>query len=104
MYHILPAKLRVVGYQFSTCFVSDLFYMQVHIIFFIFFSAFEKLLVFLLLFLTFISLYSFAMVILTNEQLTDAQQTGLYLPHLEKDACGVGFVVSVKGVATHQVS
>lgn len=43
------------------------------------------------------------MVILTEEQLNEAQQSGLYLPELEKDGCGVGFVVSVQGIATHQV-
>lgn len=29
--------------------------------------------------------------------------SGLYEPTLEKDACGVGFVVSIDGVASHQV-
>uniref|UniRef100_A0A0N5A8L5 glutamate synthase (NADH) n=1 Tax=Syphacia muris TaxID=451379 RepID=A0A0N5A8L5_9BILA len=43
------------------------------------------------------------MVVLTEEQLNEAQQAGLYLPHLEKDGCGVGFVVSVQGIATHEI-
>lgn len=28
---------------------------------------------------------------------------GLYDPSLEKDACGVGYVVSIDGVASHKV-
>lgn len=43
------------------------------------------------------------MVILTEEQVKEAKESGLYLPHLERDACGVGFVASVKGIATHQI-
>ena len=38
---------------------------------------------------------------------TDAQglpvKQGLYDPALEKDACGVGYVVSINGVASHKV-
>jgi len=29
---------------------------------------------------------------------------GLYDPAYEKDACGVGFVVSIDGISSHQVS
>ena len=28
---------------------------------------------------------------------------GLYDPSLEKDACGVGFIVSIDGIASHKV-
>lgn len=43
------------------------------------------------------------MVILTEEQFREAEQSGLWSSKLEKDACGVGFVVSIKGVQTHKV-
>ena len=29
---------------------------------------------------------------------------GLYDPQLEKDACGVGFVVNIDGIPSHKVS
>lgn len=31
------------------------------------------------------------------------QKNGLYDPSLEKDACGVGFVVSIDGISSHKV-
>ena len=31
------------------------------------------------------------------------ESNGLYDPQLEKDACGVGFIVSIDGVASHKV-
>ena len=31
------------------------------------------------------------------------QAEGLYDPSLEKDACGVGFIVHIDGQTTHQV-
>lgn len=31
------------------------------------------------------------------------QKTGLYDPELEKDACGVGFIVSIDGKSSHKV-
>ncbi|KAM3726870.1 Glutamate synthase [NADH], amyloplastic [Dirofilaria immitis] len=43
------------------------------------------------------------MVLLSVEQLEKAKNDGLYIPHLEKDSCGVGFVASIRGIATHQV-
>ena len=30
-------------------------------------------------------------------------ETGLYIPSMEKDACGVGFVASIQGVASFKV-
>jgi hypothetical protein len=32
------------------------------------------------------------------------EKQGLYDPSLEKDACGVGFVVSIDGIRSQQVS
>uniref|UniRef100_A0A1I7X8Q7 glutamate synthase (ferredoxin) n=1 Tax=Heterorhabditis bacteriophora TaxID=37862 RepID=A0A1I7X8Q7_HETBA len=43
------------------------------------------------------------MVILTKAQQDEAAKEGLWLPQLERDACGVGFVCSVKGVKTHKI-
>ncbi|VDO67805.1 unnamed protein product [Haemonchus placei] len=43
------------------------------------------------------------MVILTKEQQEEAANEGLWLPQLEKDNCGVGFVVSIKGIKTHKI-
>ncbi|RCN51007.1 hypothetical protein ANCCAN_02794 [Ancylostoma caninum] len=43
------------------------------------------------------------MVILSKEQLEVAEKEGLWLPQLERDGCGVGFVVSIKGVKTHKL-
>jgi len=31
-------------------------------------------------------------------------KVGLYDPQLEKDACGVGFIVSIDGISSHKVS
>ena len=31
------------------------------------------------------------------------QKQGLYDPQFEKDACGVGFVVNIKGKKSHQI-
>jgi hypothetical protein len=31
------------------------------------------------------------------------EEQGLYNPELEKDACGVGFMVNIKGIASHQI-
>ncbi|KAK6061978.1 class II glutamine amidotransferase [Cooperia oncophora] len=42
------------------------------------------------------------MVILTKEQ-EEAAKEGLWLPQLERDGCGVGFVVSIKGIKTHKI-
>ena len=44
------------------------------------------------------------MVILSKEQQDLASKEGLWLPQLERDACGVGFVCSIKGIATNKVS
>lgn len=43
------------------------------------------------------------MVILTKEQQREAAEEGLWLPQLERDACGVGFVCSIQGKQTHKV-
>lgn len=42
------------------------------------------------------------MVLLSVEQQEKIVRDGLYSPQLEKDSCGVGFVASVRGIATHQ--
>lgn len=44
------------------------------------------------------------MVLLSVEQLEKAKNDGLYIPHLEKESCGVGFVASIRGIATHRVT
>lgn len=43
------------------------------------------------------------MVLLSDEQLTEVASKTLWKPELEKDACGVGFVTSIKGTATYKV-
>uniref|UniRef100_A0A915DAE5 glutamate synthase (ferredoxin) n=1 Tax=Ditylenchus dipsaci TaxID=166011 RepID=A0A915DAE5_9BILA len=43
------------------------------------------------------------MVILTEEQFQQAATKTLWRPQLEKDNCGVGFVTSIKGIATHKI-
>ncbi|CAB3410195.1 unnamed protein product [Caenorhabditis bovis] len=43
------------------------------------------------------------MVILTKDQQQDSAQNGLWLPQLERDACGVGFVCSVKGIPSTKI-
>uniref|UniRef100_A0A158Q8Z6 glutamate synthase (ferredoxin) n=1 Tax=Elaeophora elaphi TaxID=1147741 RepID=A0A158Q8Z6_9BILA len=43
------------------------------------------------------------MVLLNAEQLNKAKNDGLYIPQLEKESCGVGFVASIHGIATHQI-
>ncbi|CAP23162.1 Protein CBG01975 [Caenorhabditis briggsae] len=43
------------------------------------------------------------MVILTKEQQKEAANTGLWLPQLERDACGVGFVCSIKGTTSSKI-
>uniref|UniRef100_A0A915C106 glutamate synthase (ferredoxin) n=1 Tax=Parascaris univalens TaxID=6257 RepID=A0A915C106_PARUN len=43
------------------------------------------------------------MVVLSKEQLAMAKKNGIWLPQMEKDACGVGFVTSVRGIATHKI-
>ncbi|VDM96297.1 unnamed protein product [Thelazia callipaeda] len=43
------------------------------------------------------------MVLLSSEQLNQVKNNSLYIPHLEKDSCGVGFVTSVRGVASHKI-
>ena len=43
------------------------------------------------------------MVILTKEQQQEAANTGLWLPQLERDACGVGFVCSIKGNTSSKI-
>ncbi|CAD6188852.1 unnamed protein product [Caenorhabditis auriculariae] len=42
------------------------------------------------------------MVVLTKEEQAEAEQ-GLWLPQLERDACGVGFVCSIQGKATRKI-
>ncbi|CAI4225648.1 unnamed protein product [Auanema sp. JU1783] len=42
------------------------------------------------------------MVVLTKMQIKEAAEETLWLPQLERDACGVGFVCSIKGVRTHK--
>lgn len=44
------------------------------------------------------------MVVLSDGQMDRARQEGMYLPQLERDNCGVGFVSSIKGVPTNRVS
>lgn len=44
------------------------------------------------------------MVVLTQKEFSEAAAKTLWRPELEKDACGVGFVASVKGISTHKVS
>jgi glutamate synthase (NADPH/NADH) len=43
------------------------------------------------------------MVYLSEEQLEEAAKRTLWRPELEKDGCGVGFVVSIQGVQTHRI-
>lgn len=43
------------------------------------------------------------MVLITDEQLNNAAENSLWRPQLEKDACGVGFCASVKGIPTHKI-
>ncbi|KAK6109966.1 Glutamine amidotransferases class-II family protein [Brugia pahangi] len=43
------------------------------------------------------------MVLLSIEQLEKVKSDGLYIPHLEKESCGVGFVASIRGIATHRI-
>ncbi|GMT35312.1 hypothetical protein PFISCL1PPCAC_26609, partial [Pristionchus fissidentatus] len=43
------------------------------------------------------------MVILTDDQFDRAEKETLWRRDLERDACGVGFVSSIKGVATHKI-
>ena len=31
------------------------------------------------------------------------ERQGLYDPRLERDACGIGFVVNVKGIPSHEI-
>lgn len=38
-----------------------------------------------------------------SDQRKDAAEHGLYDPAYEHDACGVGFVASVKGQASHEI-
>ncbi|RNA35404.1 glutamate synthase [NADPH] isoform X2 [Brachionus plicatilis] len=38
-----------------------------------------------------------------NKQSGLPEPTGLYDPSYEKDACGVGFIVNIEGIASHQV-
>ena len=38
-----------------------------------------------------------------SDQRKDAAEHGLYDPAYEHDACGVGFVASVKGQARHEI-
>lgn len=38
------------------------------------------------------------------EQWNGPSENGLYNPELEKDACGVGFIVSIEGTPSHKVS
>jgi hypothetical protein len=42
------------------------------------------------------------MVILTDEQIAAAEK-GLWRQDMEKDACGVGFVTSIKGIPSHKI-
>ncbi|GMT07908.1 hypothetical protein PENTCL1PPCAC_30082, partial [Pristionchus entomophagus] len=44
-----------------------------------------------------------SMVILTDEQFARAERQTLWRSQLEKDACGVGFVTSIRGIATHKI-
>jgi hypothetical protein len=43
------------------------------------------------------------MVIISEKQIENAAKNSLWRPQLEKDACGVGFCASVKGIQTHKV-
>ncbi|CAI5454318.1 unnamed protein product [Caenorhabditis angaria] len=43
------------------------------------------------------------MVILSKEQQQEAAETGLWLPQLERDACGVGFICSIEGTKSHKI-
>jgi glutamate synthase (NADPH/NADH) len=42
-------------------------------------------------------------MVLSDEQLKSAAENSLWRPQLEKDACGVGFCASVKGIQTHEI-
>ncbi|HNC74665.1 MAG TPA: hypothetical protein PK362_07270, partial [Elusimicrobiota bacterium] len=35
--------------------------------------------------------------------MSEPKQQGLYDPRFEHDACGIGFVVNIKGVRSHQI-
>lgn len=41
---------------------------------------------------------------MTREAWNPPQKEGLYDPAFEKDACGVGFIVSIDGQRSHKVS
>lgn len=43
------------------------------------------------------------MVILSDEQIVEAEK-GMWRQAMEKDACGVGFVTSIKGIPSHKVN
>jgi glutamate synthase (ferredoxin) len=47
--------------------------------------------------------YTIDMVTTLMKQLPDHQQKGLYEPTTEHDACGVGFVVNMKGRQSHEI-
>lgn len=44
------------------------------------------------------------MVVLSKETLDRASRETLWDPKLERDACGVGFVTSIKGIPTNKVN
>uniref|UniRef100_A0A914W184 glutamate synthase (ferredoxin) n=1 Tax=Plectus sambesii TaxID=2011161 RepID=A0A914W184_9BILA len=43
------------------------------------------------------------MVVLSKDQLATAEKDTLWEPGLERDSCGVGFIASIKAVATHKI-
>lgn len=43
------------------------------------------------------------MVVLSKNDFINAEKKTLWRPQLEKDACGVGFVTSIKGIRTHKI-
>lgn len=44
------------------------------------------------------------MVVYSDEKFAEAASKTLWKPQLERDACGVGFITSIKGVQTHKVN
>lgn len=48
-------------------------------------------------------LWFFKMVLISQQQLDQMASQSLWRPQLEKDACGVGFCASVRGIPTHKV-
>jgi len=50
------------------------------------------------------SLLIFQIKIMSSESWTLPSKQGLYDPTLEREACGVGFIVAIDGKRSHKVS